>query len=1223
MEENFSKPSFTIRFVSVLMAILLVVTLIPKNISFAYEQKNGESLDERIEKMVSLPHVEGQVIVGFKSGISQDELQAQTDSSFEQYEKIISVDAGENTLSNSDFSPQSDKDQIDIAVITSSDRTTSQLLKDLLQDKDVVFAEPNYLIDKSDTTSPRSLTSGQAKTRDTQAQKIATTRDVQKSETMKSALTAQKKAINTSDESEQDSEDTISNNVAQEVKSLSFKEESNKGSYYDQKNISQNNTTVMSEDQEGILSKLTIAVEAQAKKNVAHEKVLNLNPYQWGMTSNASTRSSVIKQGKPASSNIPNFDTQISNMDRKVKVAVIDTGVDYTHPDLIGKVYRFSKEEQEMFGCGEWGFCARPNAPQDEAHIAPGNHGTHCAGVIGAAWDGHGISGVASDAIIVNIVNSTPDGLKMETDSILRSLAFVDVFNDHCASPEEKILVTSNSYGGKDSSISLNTLIYSIGKKHGTISIFAAGNDYINNDSTSLVCNGLSYNPYKVVVAASDQSGNLSMFSNWGKTLVDIAAPGVSILSSVPASKSLNYYPDAVSNNVFYEGFEKDTSSVVIEGCSLENADVVQLESAITSSNTVQAAGSHSLCTKLDPRMFGYQKDPSETDNVQQGFASFYLRLQLSDAQVKQLVSMENPTLGLAFDAKSYSPSFFCSGLSDGEIVELKSTIASSSTGGWSYAQVDLRGVDITNANTIALKIATTLAPDAREIYFDSIGIGNEFIPYETYDGTSMSCPLVAGGAAVLVAKYPNESGEARAARVIASVSKHSSLKELIASGGVFDLNEEKAGIPVKVPPTKLGAKVYENNLGYYNKKTTNEEELFELRSYLVDGQMLQFDNTILKAADTGLLGDESNKNEYRATLKYRWFDLESREWIDNATIELPEYLSETTACIYEDQLFILGNRLGKDDLGNPEYVRDAAVLYIFNLKTREWSVVENIKGVVTAHRKHLIASEDGIVLVDFGNTLGDDGHTAFYHFDDITALESDSYAVIDYGFSEANIGIKDNVIYFYDLTHSETMYLVSPEKVDLIEKVVLPDPFAFYDRSKIVHPYNDSSVEPGKESEQKTLAELDVSPLLIGHDGIYIVGYDTDKEDADTWILPHGSLKFEPYAKRLSLSPVVGATATMKDGEIFAMGYASLEPEKIIFRSTQAEDPAAPEIPKSDVMDSANNMTAKEDSDNQALSSYSSTPKTGDLLMIASIAVLLSLIALGIFVARKRMTNR
>jgi subtilisin family serine protease len=187
-----------------------------------------------------------------------------------------------------------------------------------------------------------------------------------------------------------------------------------------------------------------------------------------------------------------------------VIVAVIDTGVDSSHPDLQGNLVPGYSPYDDSFD------------PKDE-----NGHGTHCAGTIGARGDNaSGVAGVNWNVKVMPIRFMGPQGSGTTADAIKG----IDWAVEHGAK------VLSNSWGGSGRSDQLLAAIERARDK-GVLFIAAAGNESNDNDK-----NPTYPAAYKVdnmiTVAASDRNEKLANFSNFGKTSVHLAAPGVDIYST-------------------------------------------------------------------------------------------------------------------------------------------------------------------------------------------------------------------------------------------------------------------------------------------------------------------------------------------------------------------------------------------------------------------------------------------------------------------------------------------------------------------------------------------------------------------------------------------------------------------------------------------------------------------------------------------------------------------
>ncbi|MDA8775481.1 S8 family serine peptidase [Opitutales bacterium] len=218
-----------------------------------------------------------------------------------------------------------------------------------------------------------------------------------------------------------------------------------------------------------------------------------------------------------------------------VSVAIIDTGIDYRHPDLQGNIWinpgEIADNGKDDDGNGYiddiygWDFSNNDNDPMD------GNgHGTHVAGSIAAATNnGKLIAGVAWHTKMA--------GLKFLSDKGSGSTS--DAIDAVAYSSAMGFKVSNNSWGGGGKSRALKTAIEKAGQK-GQVFCAAAGNSRKDNDRSPHYPS--SYDCKNIIsVAASDSSDRLASFSCYGKNSVDLAAPGVRILSLLPNNKTASW----------------------------------------------------------------------------------------------------------------------------------------------------------------------------------------------------------------------------------------------------------------------------------------------------------------------------------------------------------------------------------------------------------------------------------------------------------------------------------------------------------------------------------------------------------------------------------------------------------------------------------------------------------------------------------------------------------
>ena len=224
-----------------------------------------------------------------------------------------------------------------------------------------------------------------------------------------------------------------------------------------------------------------------------------------------------------------------------VVVAVLDTGIDYTHEDLKNNMWNGAYKHGYDFAGDDDGNNdddPMPDYPYDKnGHY----HGTHVAGIIAAEADNNkGVTGIAPHVSLMALKVFRPNGYGYSSD-ILEALDYVSQKIDEGVN----IVAINASYGGGGGSQddAMNAAIKKLGEK-GVLFCAAAGNDGENIDQNPSY--PASYDAANIIaVAASDQDDHLASFSNYGQQSVDIAAPGVNILSTYPENKYV--YADGTS----------------------------------------------------------------------------------------------------------------------------------------------------------------------------------------------------------------------------------------------------------------------------------------------------------------------------------------------------------------------------------------------------------------------------------------------------------------------------------------------------------------------------------------------------------------------------------------------------------------------------------------------------------------------------------------------------
>ncbi len=231
----------------------------------------------------------------------------------------------------------------------------------------------------------------------------------------------------------------------------------------------------------------------------------------------------------------PGIDINVENAWLKTKgresviVAVLDTGVDFTHEDLKDNMWKNDKEIpnngidddkngyiDDIYG---WDFHNNNNDLTDD-----NSHGTHVAGTIAAVENTIGVIGVAP---LVKIMPIKIFGSNGEINSFSDIILAIEYAYNNGAT------VANMSFGGIGKSTSLyDEMEYA----SSILFVSAAGNRGANNDTTPVY--PASYElTNNIAVASIDKNGALSTFSNYGAINVDVAAPGSDIISTIPGNK--------------------------------------------------------------------------------------------------------------------------------------------------------------------------------------------------------------------------------------------------------------------------------------------------------------------------------------------------------------------------------------------------------------------------------------------------------------------------------------------------------------------------------------------------------------------------------------------------------------------------------------------------------------------------------------------------------------
>ncbi len=407
-----------------------------------------------------------------------------------------------------------------------------------------------------------------------------------------------------------------------------------------------------------------------------------------------------------------------------VVVAVIDTGIDHTHPDLVSNLWQNAGEipgdgldnDGNGYIDDYYGYDFADNTSDP---IDSGDHGTHVAGTIAASGNnGLGVIGVDYQARIMAL-KASADGDTFADAAVIEAIQYATMMKGRGVN----IVAINASFGGGGFSSTEHDAIQAAGDA-GIVFCTAAGNSSANNDTTPTY--PASYRlPNMIVVAAGDQNDNLASFSNYGATTVDLAAPGVNILSTKPVwlsttsatvSQGANTY---IANGLTYAGTTNGLTATVYN-CGLGNPS--DFPAAVSGNIALMQRGTLTFSNKVADAMAAgataaiiYNNEPGNFSGTLIGPGAWIPSVSLAQADGQALLAVLPATATLV----------------------------------------------------------NQLAPSQ---------------VYQFLDGTSMATPHVAGAVAFAAMNYPSETVTRRVQRILQSVDPIAGLSGKVVTGGRLNL---------------------------------------------------------------------------------------------------------------------------------------------------------------------------------------------------------------------------------------------------------------------------------------------------------------------------------------------------------------------------------------------------------------------------------------------------
>ena len=533
------------------------------------------------------------------------------------------------------------------------------------------------------------------------------------------------------------------------------------------------------------------------------EPAADMTEFQWGMSNDGAMGGVSADEAVDIDYDVWNDAVAAGGLD-DVVVAVIDSGVDETNPDLAGVLWDEGEEYSELtvLGGDAHGFSTVSDTTSTSPISVDQSHGTHVAGIIAAEWNDEGVSGVAPNVEIMSV--------RSEVDAASDMLRCINYVTE-AAKAGVNVRVANCSWGmGSNASRAFDVAFTQMGKA-GVMAVFASGNSDSDMDATLNTISTLRDNPYVVVTDSIDASGELSMFSCYGQATTDVVAPGSTILSTWPTSDP-QYLGEEDDAAALYESFDSKTrvaDGVLDEGSPVAGGNAVLSfrypsgESASVVPDEKRFDGDASL-------ELSYNAEEAISLGADGLMAVRSNELDLSDLPEKPRYFSIRMTSECANGGSGYPQVMVSVNTTDGSQSAPLSVVSEFGIGGdsWTGYFVELpENTDFENfgITILYLNLQISVLGGQRQaqvadgtIYIDSIGLGSDLVPYKYSQGTSMAAPAVTGAAAVIAGMHSEDSA-AQLAAYVKGAAAGDAYEESCSTGGYATVDGAANPSPVPV----------------------------------------------------------------------------------------------------------------------------------------------------------------------------------------------------------------------------------------------------------------------------------------------------------------------------------------------------------------------------------------------------------------------------------------
>lgn len=458
-------------------------------------------------------------------------------------------------------------------------------------------------------------------------------------------------------------------------------------------------------------------------------------------------------------------------------VGVIDTGVDYTHEDLSANMWINPYEVFDGIdndGNGYIDDIYGINAITGSGNPMDDNgHGSHVSGTIGAVGDnGKGIVGVNYRAKIMALkfLDSSGSGTVSDAIECIQYAVNMKLRGIN-------IRVTNNSWGGGGYSQSLYDAIKTL-RDNDMLFTAAAGNSSSDNDSKPFY--PASYDLDNIIsVAATDHNDNLASFSNYGATSVDVGAPGVNILSTLPGG---SYTPKPT--DLFFDNMESGSINWTAQPTwAITNEQNYTSGGGYSWSDSPYSNYSNNTNSSLTSKVIDLS---GITDNLMLGFF-IKGRLETNYDYLYVEVSKDGGSTWSTLGA------------------------ITGSISSWQLKSYPIPSDFKTSNFRFRFRLYTDYSIVYDGVYIDNVGIGvGASNNYGSYSGTSMATPHVTGLVSLIVSQDPTLSYLGVKNTILNTVDPKPSLSGKVLTGGRINAYNALLSLspPVSTPsaPSYLSA---------------------------------------------------------------------------------------------------------------------------------------------------------------------------------------------------------------------------------------------------------------------------------------------------------------------------------------------------------------------------------------------------------------------------------